>query len=132
MASKGDKFVYFLVGGFVGASAALLLAPKTGEQTREFLENKYKEGTEGLSQRVKEGTEGFTQKVQEGREFVTDKSLAMTEQVNERISQGKDLLQQHKEQASAAISAGKEAYARERGKLDDLGGTKKTKKKPAS
>lgn len=119
MASKGDKFVYFLVGGFVGASAALLLAPKTGEQTREFLESKYKEGTEGL-----------TQKVQEGREFVTDKSLAMTEQVNERISQGKDLLQQHKEQASAAISAGKEAYARERSKLD--GTEKKPKKKSAS
>ena len=121
MASKGDKFVYFLVGGFVGASAALLLAPKTGEQTREFLENKYKEGTEGL-----------TEKVQEGREFVTDKSLAMTEQANERINQGKDLLQQHKEQASAAISAGKEAYARERGKLDDVGNEKKGKKKSAS
>jgi gas vesicle protein len=132
MASKGDKFVYFLVGGFVGASAALLLAPKTGEQTREFLEGKYKEGTEGLAQRVKEGKEGLTQRAQEGREFVTDKSLAMTEQVNERINQGKDLLQQHKEQASAAISAGKEAYARERSKLDDVGTTKKTKKKSAS
>ena len=132
MASKGDKFVYFLVGGFVGASAALLLAPKTGEQTREFLENKYKEGTEGLTQRVKEGREELTQRVQEGREFVTDKSLVMTEQVNDRINQGKDLLQQHKEQASAAISAGKEAYARERSKLDTVGNEKKGKKKSAS
>ena len=121
MASKGDKFVYFLVGGFVGASVALLLAPKTGEQTREFLENKYREGREEL-----------TKKVQEGRQFVTDKSLAMTEQVNDRINQGKDLLQQHKDQASAAIAAGKEAYAKERSKLDDVGGTKKTKKKSAS
>ncbi len=74
MASTGDKFVYFLVGGFVGASVALLLAPKTGEQAREFLEDTYKTGTEGL-----------TEKFREGREFVTDKSLAMTEQVNERI-----------------------------------------------
>ena len=121
MASKGDKFVYFLVGGFVGASVALLLAPKTGEQTREFLENKYREGTEGL-----------TQKVREGREFVTDKSLAMTDQVNDRINQGKDLLQQHKEQASAAIAAGKEAYASERNKLDDVGNGKKSKKKSVS
>lgn len=120
MASKGDKFVYFLVGGFVGASVALLLAPKTGEQTREFLENKYREGSEGLSK-----------KVREGQQFVTDKSLAVTEQVNDRINQGKDLLQQHKEQASAAIAAGKEAYAKERSKLDDVD-TKKAKKKSAS
>ncbi len=132
MASKGDKFVYFLVGGFVGASAALLLAPKTGEQTREFLENKYKEGTEGLTQRVKEGREDLTQRVQEGREFVTDKSLAMTEQVNDRISQGKDLLQQHKEQASAAIAAGKEAYAEERSGPENVADAKKSKKKSAS
>jgi len=121
MASKGDKFVYFLVGGFVGASVALLLAPKTGEQTREFLEDKYREGTKGL-----------TQKVREGREFVTDKSLAMTDQVTDRINQGKDLLQQHKTQASAAIAAGKEAYTRERNALEDMGTGKKNKKKSAS
>ncbi|MEE8461722.1 MAG: YtxH domain-containing protein [Acidobacteriota bacterium] len=121
MASKGDKFVYFLVGGFVGASVALLIAPKTGDQTREFLENQYKAGTEGL-----------TEKFREGREFVTDKSLAVTDEVTERINQGKDLLQQHKEQASAAIAAGKEAYARERTELDDVGNGKKSKKKPVS
>ena len=121
MASKGDKFVYFLVGGFVGASVALLIAPKTGDQTREFLENQYKTGTEGL-----------TEKFREGREFVTDKSLAMTDEVTERINQGKDLLQQHKEQASAAIAAGKEAYARERTELEDVGNGKKSKKKPVS
>ena len=121
MASTGDKVVYFLVGGFVGASVALLLAPKTGEQAREFLEDQYKAGTEGL-----------TEKFREGREFVTDKSLAMTDQVTDRINQGKDLLQQHKEQASAAIAAGKEAYARERTELDDVGNGKKSKKKSVS
>jgi len=121
MASKGDKFVYFLVGGFVGASVALLLAPKTGEQTREFLGNKYREGTEGL-----------TEKVREGKQFVTSKSLAMTEQVSDRINQGKDILQQHKGQASEAIAAGKEAYARERSKVENVGNGKKIKKKSAS
>jgi gas vesicle protein len=121
MASTGDKFVYFLVGGFVGASVALLLAPKTGEQAREFLENKYRAGTEGL-----------TEKVREGREFFDDKSISMTEQVNDRINQGKDLLQQHKEQASSAIAAGKAAYASERNKVDDVGNGKKSKKKSVS
>ena len=56
----------------------------------------------------------------------------MTDQVTERINQGKDLLQQHKEQASEAIAAGKEAYARERTELDDVGNGKKSKKKSVS
>ena len=56
----------------------------------------------------------------------------MTDQVSERINQGKDLLQQHKEQASAAIAAGKEAYAKERTALDDVGNGKKSKKKSVS
>ena len=38
MASSGDKLIYFMVGGFVGASVALLLAPRSGEETRDFLD----------------------------------------------------------------------------------------------
>jgi len=121
MASTGDKFIYFLVGGFVGASIALLLAPKTGEQTREFLENKYKEGTDR-----------FSGKFQEGKELLAEKSHAMAGQVADRIDQGKGILQQQKEQASAAIAAGKEAYERERSKLAGVNGGKKSKKKSAS
>ena len=121
MASSGDKFIYFLVGGFVGASIALLLAPKTGEQTREFLEDKYREGTER-----------FSEKVRDGKEVVTEKSLAMAGQVTERINQGKDIVQRQKEQASAAIAAGKEAYEKERSKLAGVNGGKKGKKKSVS
>ena len=121
MASTGDKFIYFLVGGFVGASIALILAPKTGEETREYLENRYKEGTDRL-----------TGKVQEGKELVTEKSLSMAGQVTDRIDQGKDMLQRQKEQASAAIAAGKEAYERERSKLTGVNSGEKSKKKSAS
>ncbi len=121
MASTGDKFIYFLVGGFVGASIALLLAPKTGEETREFLENRYREGADRLSG-----------KVQEGKERVSEKSLAMAGQVTDRIDQGKDIIQRQKEQASAAIAAGKEAYERERSKLAGVNSGKKSKKKSAS
>ena len=40
MASSGDKLVYFLIGSFVGACVALLLAPQSGDETRELLEGK--------------------------------------------------------------------------------------------
>ncbi len=117
MASTGDKFIYFLVGGFVGASIALLLAPKTGEETREFLENRYREGADRLSG-----------KVQEGKERVAEKSLSMAGQVTDRIDQGKDIIQRQKEQASAAIAAGKEAYERERSKLAGVNSGKRAKR----
>ena len=123
MASGGDKFIYFLVGGFVGASVALLFSPKTGEQTRELLENKYKEGAERLSKTARQG-----------KERVTEKSLEMAEQVTENINKGKGILRQQKDQVSAAIDAGKEAYEAQRRTLQDVSAGKKksTRKKSGS
>ena len=118
MASGGDKFIYFLVGGFVGASVALLFSPKSGEQTRELLEEKYKEGTERLSQTARQG-----------KERVTGKSLEMAGRMTENLSRGKELLRQQKDQVSAAIDAGKEAYETERRNLHDVSAGKKRKKK---
>ncbi|MDA2933757.1 YtxH domain-containing protein [Acidobacteria bacterium AH-259-D05] len=121
MASGGDKFIYFLVGGFVGASVALLFAPKTGNETREFLENKYKEGTARLGS-----------KAQEGKERISEKSLEVAGRVSESINKGKEILNQQKEQVAAAIDAGKEAYEQERSKLQGVSGGKKKRKKSVS
>jgi gas vesicle protein len=116
MASSGDKFIYFLMGGFIGASVAVLLAPKSGEETRRFLEDKYKEGTDQ-----------FGEKTQEGRDFFSDKSRAVVERVGETIERGKETIQQQKEQVTAAFEAGAQAYENEKRKLKGVG-TKKKKK----
>ena len=123
MASGGDKFIYFLVGGFVGASVALLFSPKSGEQTRELLEEKYREGTDRLSETARQG-----------KERVTEKSLEMAGRVTENVSRGKELLKQQQDQVSAAIDAGKEAYETERRNLQDgsAGQKKRKSKKSAS
>ncbi len=121
MASGGDKFMYFVVGGLVGAAVALLFSPKTGEQTREFLEDKYKEGTERLSTTARQG-----------KERVTEKSLAMAGKVTGNINKGKEVLKQQKEQVAAAIEAGKDAYDTERHNLQDVSAGKKTKSKKSS
>ena len=123
MASGGDKMMYFLVGGFVGASVALLFSPKTGEQTRELLENKYKEGAELLNETARQG-----------KERVTEKSLEMAGQVAGNINKGKGILKQQRDQVSAAIDAGKNAYEVERRNLQDVSAGKKKRKskKPAS
>ena len=118
MASGGDKFIYFLVGGFVGASVALLFSPKTGEQTREFLENKYKEGAERLNETARQG-----------KERITEKSLEVAGRVTENINKGKEILSQQRGQVSAALDAGMEAYEAERRNLQDVSAGKKKKKK---
>ena len=90
----GSKFVYFLAGLGVGAIVALLFAPKSGEETRGLI----------------------AQKAQEGRDYVTAKSKDLRRQAEEVMEKGKDLVAQQKEQLSAALEAGKQAYQEEKSK----------------
>lgn len=105
MASTGEKFLYFLVGGFVGAAVGLLLAPKSGEETRAFLGNKYKEGTSLLSE-----------KARQGREAIANRSREVSEKVTETLDKGREMLSRQKEQVDAAIEAGKQAYGEQKRK----------------
>ena len=106
MANSGDKFLYFLIGGFVGASVALLFAPRSGEETRKYLEGKYREGSQRLNE-----------KVQEGREYVTEVREGISGRVGDTIDRGKETVARQKEQLSSAIDAGRRAYQDEKSKL---------------
>ena len=107
MASDGNKFICFLLGGFVGASLALLLAPKSGEDTRKILEDKYNEGSDLLSQ-----------KAQEGRDFVSEKSRELASRVTAGVDRGKETFDRQREQMAGAVETGKEAYEAEKRKLE--------------
>ncbi len=107
MPSTGDKFIFFLMGGFIGASIALLFSPKTGEEAREFLGQKYREGTDNLAR-----------KAEEGSELIAEKSKQAAEKMSATIDRGKGSLVKQKEQLTAAIEAGKEAYEEEKRKLE--------------
>ncbi|GAB4108560.1 MAG: YtxH domain-containing protein [Acidobacteriota bacterium] len=110
MASNGEKFLFFLIGGFVGASVALLFAPKSGQETRQMLGEKYRTGTEGLSRRV-----------QAGREYIAETAHGLTERVTETIEKGKEAVLRQKDQVASAIEAGKKAYQEEKSKLEGSG-----------
>jgi len=113
MANGGDKFMYFLIGGFVGASVALLFAPKSGEETRRFLEGKYREGTETLNQRVAEG-----------RQYVGNVKEDFAGKVESTIDAGKETVARQKDQLTSAIEAGRKAYQEEKSKLTEETGEK--------
>jgi len=110
MAANGfsEKFVYFLAGGCIGAAVALLFAPKTGEETRELLGGKAKQGAEVLEQKVTAGRE----KIQEKKEEVTGV-------ISEKIEKGKETVAKQKEQLNQAIESGKKAYQTQKSKLKD-------------
>ena len=63
-AGAGSVMLAFLIGAVTGAAIALLYAPATGAETREFLGEKAREGAD----RAKDAAEKGRQAVKEGRE----------------------------------------------------------------
>ncbi|MFQ5664595.1 MAG: YtxH domain-containing protein [Terriglobia bacterium] len=91
----GSKFSYFLAGMGIGAAVALLFAPHSGEETREYLRERADEARD----EAKRGT----RRLREQAEVYTEK--------------GKDLVERQRESLEAALEAGKQAYREEKRKM---------------
>jgi gas vesicle protein len=85
---------FFLAGLGIGAVLALLFAPRSGKETREYIAGK----------------------AEEGREFVKAKTEDLRRQAEGAVEKGKDLVTKQKELLSAALEAGKQAYQEEKAK----------------
>ena len=66
-AGAGTVLLAFLVGAVAGAAVALLYAPATGRETREYLGEKAREGRDKANTLAEKGREVFN----EGRETLT-------------------------------------------------------------
>jgi gas vesicle protein len=80
-------------GAVIGAGVALLLAPKTGNETRELLGQQYR----GLADRVTEATESLRQQARE-------RSEQLSSQLSDRISSAKERLSSTGERATTAAN----------------------------
>ncbi len=89
-----SKVAYFLAGMGLGAIVALLFAPRSGRETRDYL----------------------TQKAEESRGYVTTKGREIRGQAEAAVDRARDVVAKQKEQLSAALEAGKQAYQEEKGK----------------
>jgi gas vesicle protein len=92
--NAGTKVAFFLAGLGIGAILALLFAPKSGKETRDFI----------------------AQKAEEGKDYVTTRGKELRKQAEELVEKGKDVVTKQKEQLSAALEAGKQAYQEEKSK----------------
>jgi gas vesicle protein len=101
-AAASSVILSFLLGGVAGAALALLYAPRSGRETREYLGGKLREGAE-------RGRELRDQAVEKGRSFLDDASGFVDRQ--------RDAMDDRKERFTAAVEAGRQAYREERNKV---------------
>lgn len=90
----GAKLAFFLAGMGIGAILAILFAPKSGDETRELI----------------------SRKAGEGRDYVRSKGLELRKDAEGLVEKAKEVVNQQKEQLSAALEAGKQAYHEEKAK----------------
>lgn len=83
-----SKFAYLIAGMGIGAILALLFAPKSGQEAREYIRDR----------------------AREGKDYLNAKSQELRSQADDYVEKGKDLVAKQKEQLSAALEAGKQAY----------------------
>jgi len=93
-ACSGEKALFFLIGAAIGAASALLLAPRSGAETRKLIADRARESAD----------------------IVANRSKAVADMASTYLDRGKETLQQQKEQLSAAFEAGKQAYLEEKEK----------------
>lgn len=89
-----EKALYFVLGAFVGAATALLLAPRSGEETRRMIATKARDGAD----------------------YISTQSRQAAEKTTGLVERSKGAVQQQRDQLSAALEAGKQAYKEEKEK----------------
>lgn len=83
-----NKLSYFFLGLGIGVAAGVLFAPKSGEETRDFLKSKADESTDYLRRRSED----------------------LKGSANDLVGRSKEAVLRQKDQLSAAVDAGKKAY----------------------
>ena len=98
---SGEKALFFLVGAAIGVATALLLAPRSGAETRKLIAARAREGADVVAHRSR---------------AMADVASTYLDRGKEALEHGKEALQQQKDQLSAAYEAGKQAYLEEKEK----------------
>lgn len=83
-----SKFSFFFLGLGLGVAVGLLVAPKSGAETRELLLNK----------------------ADEGKDYLRRRGEGLRDSATDFIDKGRGAMNRQKDQLSAAVEAGKQAY----------------------
>lgn len=67
-----NRLAWFLTGAIIGATAAILYAPQSGKETRQYLNNKTQQGREAVTDTGKDIVEASKEMFDRGRQLVED------------------------------------------------------------
>lgn len=82
------KLSYFFLGMGIGVAVGILFAPKSGEETRRFLR----------------------EKADEGKDYLKKRGDNLMDSATDIVDRGKSAINRQKDQFSAAVEAGRQAY----------------------
>jgi len=92
----------FLMGGLTGAALAILFAPRSGKETRDILNDKFREGAD---------------RTRDLRERATVRTREIVDDASEYVGKQRETLERKKERLTAALDAGRQAYRDEKEKM---------------
>lgn len=96
------KITSFVIGMGAGAAIAMLFAPRSGDETREM-----------IAKRAREGSRYAKERAREFRDLATDAAAAGKEVVACAADAGKDVIKRQKNAVTAAVEAARDTYNRE-------------------
>lgn len=112
-----DRLTYLLIGAGIGATIALLFAPKSGRELRGDIADVSRRGvdltTENARRLSSKATDIYGQTTQKAQELYG----STQHKAADLLEAGKAAVAAKREQISAAIEAGKEAYVDEKKRL---------------
>lgn len=103
----------FIVGGVTGAVSALLLAPRSGEETRTYLKEKAIEISDKTAQTVEESYKKAEAAAEEARKRFDELAKATKERAEELQTHGHVILEEQKEKLTTVLKSKEETQPQE-------------------
>ena len=141
--SATEKLTFLLIGAGIGATLALLFAPKSGRELRGDIADYTKKGLDAANEgaraigdravevygttsgRVAEAYGSASGKVADAYGTASGRVAEAYGSAREKVAQGAEVVSEvasrQKEQIAAAIEAGKQAYREEKRKVGEVG-----------
>ncbi len=108
--NNSGLFVAFLSGALVGAAAALLLAPKSGKETRKILADYGVGLKDKLPEELRKKADAT---IEHGRHLI-DRGQEMVKRGHDIVADGCEYIDEKKRILNAAIEAGRAAMEHEK------------------
>jgi gas vesicle protein len=115
MAENGGMFKGALIGGLIGAAAALLMAPKSGRELRADLSDRYTDVSDrtkkvlaDVSIKTQEVAQTVGSKTSEVARTMSDHATGIMDKTRSAVSAAKDEVSSWKEEKAIANGAVKE------------------------